>query len=229
MIPGGLNSLMHSSSLIPITCVNTDAQNYTASGTSASVSGVNIGTASADRLVVCVISCRRDATTTITGITIGGVSATVSPNVGNTTTNLFYAWARVPTGTTATVAWTFDQSGPVGRLHVYTITGQTSDTPTINTGLITTAGTARSSTQTIADRSAIIAADSCANNAFTDSWSGTMALTRDVQGQWNGGGAYSNLTTASRAVNSGALGSVTATQTWSSSPTTPKMNLAVWR
>lgn len=224
-----MGNMASSNGVAPIKRTYLGGYNYTGSGLNASVAGVNFGTAATDRLIVCVISCRRDATTSITGITIGGVAATVSPNVGNTTTNLFYAWARVPSGTSGTVAWTYDQSGPIGRLHVYSITGQTSDTPTINTGLITTAGTARSTTQTILGRSVVIASDSCANNAYTSAWSGSMGVAVDQQAQWNSGGAYSNLTTASLENNGGSLGSVTATQTWSGSPTTPKMNLAVWR
>lgn len=72
-----------------------------------SVAGVAIGTASTDRMVVVAITTN---SSTPSGLTIGGIAATKLIEASNTIVAQIWA-AMVPTGTTATIAWTGSASG----------------------------------------------------------------------------------------------------------------------
>jgi hypothetical protein len=195
--------------------------NFIEAGAPAAASwSTGIGTASADRLVVVCISIRRDATVSITSATIGGITATLHVNTANTTGNCFIISAVVPTGTTATVAITFSTTTTILTYATYTVKGYLSATP-VFTDRQTTAGTARTTTQTTTSRTAIIVADTCVNNGQTTTWSGTMGLVEDSDQQDNSGGAYTVMSTASGIVNVGS--SLTAIATKSGTPSTPVM------
>ncbi len=179
-----------------------------------------IGTAATDRLVVVCISIRRDATVSISSATIGGITATLHINTAATTGNCFIISAVVPTGTTATVAVTFSTSTTIVTYATYTLTGYNSATP-VFTDRQTTAGTARTTTQTTTSRTAVIVADTCVNNGQTTTWSGTMSLVEDSDQQDNVGGAYTVMSTASGIVDVGS--SLTAIATKSGTPSSPVM------
>ena len=69
-----------------------------------SISGVAIGAADPKRTVIILTSSRGVVgNPTVSGLTIGGISAT---QLTGTETPITYWVANVPTGTTATVAWT---------------------------------------------------------------------------------------------------------------------------
>ncbi|RUU92814.1 hypothetical protein EOB59_05500 [Mesorhizobium sp. M7A.F.Ca.MR.176.00.0.0] len=96
-----------------------------------------IGPASATRLVVAVVQCRRAANSarTITGVTIGGNSAPilVQTNVVDGVSSgitVGIAALVVPSGTTATVVATFSGAGSQSAVSVYTIDGLASTTAT---------------------------------------------------------------------------------------------------
>lgn len=99
----------------------TDATSYTFADQGA-------GDAAADRSIVAVIVTRAVGTTprTVTGVTIGGVAATIDvqkTHINANQTAVAIARAVVPTGTTATVVITL--SGTVARLGcaLYRVTG----------------------------------------------------------------------------------------------------------
>lgn len=77
-----------------------------------SVSSVPIGTAAANRLVVVAVHIFDGnlGGRTVTGATIGGVTATIGPQQAASTSTVVLISAMVPTGTTATVALTLSGS-----------------------------------------------------------------------------------------------------------------------
>lgn len=89
--------------------VNGDATD----NTTFTFNGVNFGTAAAGRYLIVAVSGRAVSNSpTITGITIGGVSATIAIQVRDVAgLNIqAIAIAAVPTGTSGTVVVTFDQT-----------------------------------------------------------------------------------------------------------------------
>lgn len=122
-------------------------------------SSMPIGTAFSNRRVIAVITTAGSYNGAVSGVTIGGVTATVvsTPGTGAAVANfssiITFAWADVPTGTTANVVFTGGASAGDGRIQcaVYTFdkslvangsptttinntTGTTSHTTTVNTG-----------------------------------------------------------------------------------------------
>lgn len=94
-----------------------------------SLSGISIGAAASDRLIIAVISWAiTGASRTLTSVTIGGVAATLyAPAVGARECAL--AWVPVPTGTTANVVITWDGGVSNSAAILYSMTGQASNTP----------------------------------------------------------------------------------------------------
>ena len=88
-----------------------------------------IGAAAADRLVICIASVAQTAARFVTAATIGGVAATLYMPTTTRLRPVCIFWARVPTGTTADVVITWNDSVGTCNLITYRMTGQTSDTP----------------------------------------------------------------------------------------------------
>lgn len=94
------------------------------------VAGAAIGTPSADRLVVVVVWLVANNTQS-TSMTIGGVTATLASQntINGILISIFYA--NVPTGTTATINWVSTGfSAASTPIDIYTISGESSQTPT---------------------------------------------------------------------------------------------------
>lgn len=90
----------------------------------ASMTGVDIGAADANRVVCCIVTlCSTNAgNPDVTGVTIGGIAATLvdvseGPS-GNFKSEALFAYASVPTGTTATVAVTFTGTTNAGQVTI---------------------------------------------------------------------------------------------------------------
>lgn len=101
-----LNAGIPTSGVISVTdfygSANTIALNFATHGSGASGSSFSIGTARSTRMVH-VSGYTTGAT--VTSVTIGGITATILTH-GSTGSNpgqAFQAWAKVPTGTTATI------------------------------------------------------------------------------------------------------------------------------
>jgi len=102
----------------------------TVGGTSPSYGSGAIGTADSNRVVAAAIWSR--AGTSISSVTIGGVSATQVSGAAaaNSTTTLSDIWyASVPTGTTATIAVTYAASTQRSVVYLYRVV---TSTPTPN-------------------------------------------------------------------------------------------------
>ena len=86
---------------------------------SATYSSVAIGTANPNRMVILqsnVVNSSHNVVSNITACTIGGITATIF-----TSGNANIVYAKVPTGTTATIAVTYSGTGAPMRLQVNTI------------------------------------------------------------------------------------------------------------
>lgn len=93
-------------------------------------SGVTIGTAAATRRVIVGVYVRRSgAGTSLTGVTVGGVAATLLTNsvIGRTDRALYIA--HVPTGTTADIEVSTSSFANYFQIGVWAATGLTSNTP----------------------------------------------------------------------------------------------------
>lgn len=95
-----------------------------------SFTGVPIGAAASDRIVLIACSWRAAGTgITPTAVTIGGVTATIDADhqsaIGNTS-GVVWAHAVVPTGTSATIVVTFDATVLRSGLTVWSVTGSSS-------------------------------------------------------------------------------------------------------
>ena len=115
-------------------------QGGTVSRGAGTYSSVSIGTANANRMVV-LQGVRADASVAPTAVTIGGISAGLVGNGGN-----YVAYAKVPTGTTATIVIS---SGVPFTTQIYTLnTVNTAPTQTSVQTLSVPANTSGSSTMT---------------------------------------------------------------------------------
>jgi hypothetical protein len=117
-------------------------QGGTVSRGAGTYSSVSIGTANANRMVV-LQGVRADASVAPTAVTIGGISAGLVRNGGN-----YVAYAKVPTGTTATIVIS-GGSGVAFTTQIYTLnTVNTAPTQTSVQTLSVPANTSGSSTMT---------------------------------------------------------------------------------
>ena len=96
-------------------------------------SNQSLGDAASNRYIIVTVYCRRAETTptSISGITVGGVSATVVVSQQHIATNqllVAIAIAAVPTGTTGDVVVTFSQSQNRCVIGMYRVTGLNSAT-----------------------------------------------------------------------------------------------------
>lgn len=117
--------------------LNTDNVTLTggAGGTSSgrTYNGVKIGRAAANRTIIVFDGFRENGTETVTGMTIGGVTATLIAqriNLGTFETTMNVWAAAVPTGTTATIVTTYSASVDSAEgLGVYAAYGLPTITP----------------------------------------------------------------------------------------------------
>jgi hypothetical protein len=119
-----------------------DAQDVTIAGATQTSGAMAIGSASADRLVVVTIGCSAVTTGSLTGVTIGGITATgiVTESSGNARPVNAY-FAAVPSGTTAVVVATFDASMNRCAFDTFSVTGTTQITYSVRSGANPTAST----------------------------------------------------------------------------------------
>lgn len=133
---GGGGSI--SSTFQQATADTTDAASY-------SFASQAIGAASASRRVVVAVGWASAAAVSLSSATIGGVSATVDADSGNSGSNrrMYFISANVPTGTTATVALTLSGTAARVGIGLWTLTGGAAtgqvatDVTTSTTGTLT--------------------------------------------------------------------------------------------
>lgn len=101
----------------------------------------NLGSAVADRYIAYTVNGRSSdgAARTITSVTIGGVTATAGPFVGNSGSHVGAGIAAVPTGATGDVVVTWSSTMTDCTVSLYYVTGVSSTTPTSSVTDTTTA------------------------------------------------------------------------------------------
>lgn len=108
------------------------ATNDTSDLTTYTFSSQNLGTASSDRHIIVVVESRKaGAATTISSITIGGITADIVLQQSNSDSNSNIAGiaiANVPTGTTGDIVITFGAGMVRCAIQVYSATGLASST-----------------------------------------------------------------------------------------------------
>lgn len=153
-------------------------------GTAASFT-VDTGQPEANRIVCIVVGCLASSPPSVSAATIGGVAATVvfSSTGSQTATAMFYA--KVPTGTSATVSITFSSARAGAYASAWRIVGQNSDTPTAFNAPAGGAAATRSATVNVLAGGGVIA--SVVSASATPTWSG---ITREYTFSDGSGGTY---------------------------------------
>lgn len=123
----------------PPTCTFTDVSNVLADGNAHTHSGLSFGSAKSDRLLIATLTYNANNITSLSSVTIGGVSATrlvkrlYNQSAGATLTPSSEIWAAsVPTGTSGSVVLNVNTSGNLwdSSVAIYAATGLRSATPT---------------------------------------------------------------------------------------------------
>lgn len=186
-------------------------------GTTFTFNNVNIGTETSDRIVVAVIQTTGATSgATKTALTINGNTMTDVHNISDSFGNHNVAYYKLPTGTTANVSISFSGTKNRSSCAIYTVRGQTSDTPSS-----TNSATTPSLTVNLPSGSAGIFAFGAITTTVTTTWSGaTEDFDKDV------GGEGTTSVSAARASNQTTGYNVTATH--SATPGNPVYTATVW-
>jgi hypothetical protein len=93
--------------------------------------GVPLGAASGDRLVICMNSVALATPSMVASATIGGIAASLYQPVTGANRNIIFMWAKVPTGTTATIIvnWSGGSGAAAENLITYALKDHLSDVP----------------------------------------------------------------------------------------------------
>lgn len=155
--------------------------------------GMAIGTASAARYVIAVISGARNIGVTVSSCTIGGIAATEIYEAGGAANQVVVSFwiALVPTGTTATVSATFTAS-TAAWCSTYSVTGLGSTTAYDTAVDLADASSVMSADIDVQDGGFIIAAVGSVTSG-TWTWSGTAGVVENydsvVNAAWSTSGA----------------------------------------
>lgn len=183
-------------------------------GTTHTLLAVPIGAAAADRIVQCWVSARQG--TSVTAVTIGGVTATLGASQNIATCASRMAYALVPTGTDATVVVTTSASSSNCGISVFRLTGVSTPTEQVVTG----AASPLSITASLATNQVALAGYSSDQNNAGASVSWTNATeTSDYQVQAgvlpHQASAIATASGAVQAAEAGFTGAAMNVQTWS--------------
>lgn len=192
----------------------------TSNGPTVSFTGVNLGAAAADRLVVIGVTAFRGSagnnSRTISSATIAGAEAAIV--VQNTSAaqgvTVAIISAVVPTGATGTVSITFSGTVNGPNISVFTITGLTSTTVDGGNAMATSltgSGTSATATFNVPAGACVVGIGASFANTST-TWSGTAGLT-----EMNDGVVASSTYSAASASGHAGGASLTATATFGSS------------
>jgi hypothetical protein len=201
----------------------------TTNASSYSYSSLSIGAASSDRLVIAVMTNHNGSSTavrTLSSCTIGGISATVAGTggegvAGGSSVGWGVAHLLVAAGTTATIDFTLSGGASNCLCSVYTVTGWTSQAPTVYSDTARAIEIALGSHPNGAALGAAV--HNTTDQTYTTSSTGSVQPTivaTDAHGSEAGYSALISLTNAS--------GSPTVSITSSSSTTNEAGFVAVW-
>jgi hypothetical protein len=176
---------------------------------------VGLGTEISDRTIICVVVAQGGSSPAIVNsITIGGTAMTLY-QANSTGQAGWYGVLSVPTGTSATVVTTFNQTMQLYSISFYRATGLSSLVPTNVNGTAGSFATAATrSNTTAADGFSLLAERHSSTNATT--WTNAAFDNRGTNGT-----AYDSYATVNR-IGTTAL-SNTVTATWGGSPVAAMM------
>lgn len=144
----------------------------------------NLGTAAGDRYIVCCVNGRSSdgGARTISSVTVGGVTATAGPFVGNSGSHVGIFIAAVPTGTTGDVVVTW--SGGMGdcSVELHRATGVSSTTPTSS---VTDTTTPLSQSINVDAGGFAVGISTTDNGTATATWAGITERSDDATGGGN--------------------------------------------
>jgi hypothetical protein len=145
--------------------------------TSYSFASQNLGTAATDRYIIAAVTTFEDGSGsgTITGVTIGGVTATQAAQAASSGTSPVTAAlyiAAVPTGTTGTVVVTTSDACNRASISLYRATKLTSATPASTLTDTSVSANALSGTLAVQDGFVIAVAASDGGSGLTCTWTG---------------------------------------------------------
>ena len=181
--------------------------------------GMSIGTASADRFVIVGVfapSTSTDDSDAISGVTIGGITATrlaqatTNPGTGEENHQIAFYGATVATGTTASIVVSTNSARASMSIGVWAATGLQSNTPTDTASDVTVATNALSANIDVQAGGFILGISMTQNGGETCTWTN---LTEDFDSPLS-------VDPATSSVQSGASDSdmsastVTVTATW---------------
>ena len=166
----------------------TDASPYT-------FAAQNLGTAAGDRYIIVAVFARDTSSgQTLTGVTVGGVAATLIANnavtdAASRTEITALAIAAVPTGTTGDIVCTFSAAMVRCCIAAYRATGLASATPS-DTDMDTSIGEDVALTIDVPVNGFVLAVATSQHNSLTETWSGVTedyALTSEASSRFTGG------------------------------------------
>ena len=194
----------------PATIAYCDEDSSESNLTTYTFTSVGIGTAAADRFVLCAaMAPANSGTRSFSSVTIGGISATQLVTVADASG--FSEWAiygaSVPTGTTATIVVVLDTAPDRCGIMTFEANNLQSTTPTA-TATQNTASAALTQSITVQSDGFILACAGIENSASRWGWTN---LTEDIDADIGSGG--SSMTAASDEYDAGATPSITATPT----------------
>jgi hypothetical protein len=154
-------------------------------------SDVDIGQAQDDRRIIVAIHSIQTSESSISSVTIGGVSATIHVNVNSVSTtndtDVAIASAVVPDGTTADIVITHSASRDMCFVGVWSLYGETGSSPHATASDTSLTGLTLEASIDIPEGGALIAATMAANLDGRVTWSATISENYDTNETPDGG------------------------------------------
>jgi hypothetical protein len=192
----------------PKTLTFLSARRNNANQSSYTETSVSLGAEASNRTIICVVVAQGTfPPAVVNSITIGGTAMTLY-QANSTGQAGWYGVLSVPTGTSATVVTTFNQTMQLYAISFYRATGLSSLIPTNVNGTIDSATSLTRSNTTAADGFSLLAERHSNNN--TTSWNNASLDNGAINGN-----SYDSYATVNRIGNSSVSNTVTAS--WSGS------------
>ncbi len=219
-ISHGVNAAASSGDVLPVALSFTDALRIQGGVGSWTFSGMNIGAASAGRLVIVGVfapSTSTDHSDAISSVTIGGVAATrlaqatTNPGTGEENHQIAFYARLVPTGETTDVVITSPVDRASMAVSIWTATGLLSHTPTDVAADVTTSSKMLEASIDVEEGGFILAISMVQNRNETCSWTG---LDNDFDIRLMGGAPVTSAEQVGAYQSNMEAGSVSVTATW---------------
>lgn len=185
------------------------------------VSGMSIGAAAANRIVIVGILHNDSRSSGVSNLTVGGITATQRATVTNASGSILYFWtAAVPSGTTANIVFSLGGTCDSLGVSIFRATGLSSAVPTSTSSSIADPGVTNIS-MPIGSFAIGISMSGSASGPPTAAWT-------NAQEQFEQRPSGQN-TTFSGAINQTSSGSITVSCDWSNTTSGGRATLtAAW-